>query len=59
MRNCQHAVIFLPSALNRPLRSSAGRVLIGGADQRRAEGAHPEAGARPEHHPGLVLPPTP
>lgn len=45
-----------PTATRRPLRSSAGRVLVGGADQRRAEGAHPEAGARPEHHPGHVLP---
>lgn len=45
-----------PTATRRPLRISAGRVLVGGADQRRAEGAHPEAGARPEHHPGHVLP---
>lgn len=44
---------------DRPLRGAAGGVFLCRADQRRAEGAHPQAGARPEHHPGHVLPAAP
>lgn len=47
------------SALDRPLRRAAGGVFVRSADQRGAEGPHPEAGARPEHRPGHVLPSPP
>lgn len=47
------------SALDRPLRRAAGGVFVCSADQCGAEGAHPEARARPEHHPGHVLPSAP
>lgn len=47
------------SAPHRPLYRAAVGVCVSGADQHRAEGAHPETGAWPEHHPGHVLPPTP
>lgn len=43
----------------RTLLWAAGGVCSRGAYQRRAEGADPEAGARPEHRPSHVLPAAP
>lgn len=47
------------SALLRSLRRAAVGVRLRRPDQRGAEVAHPEAGARPEHRPGHVLPAPP
>lgn len=53
----RHNVIVCLCA--RTLCCTSGGVFSRGKDQRWAEGAHLQIGARPEHHPGHVLPVTP